>query len=222
MWPDLGSRRNSQRENAVSIRCLLTKSDRVAFHRYSSNWPGTELRQSHTVLSSAAFRRLIWLRWCRWWSRRSRRCRCGLGGGCSSVVGRWIRRRCCRRCRRWGFRSLVVAELQIDGLNLEGHLVCCCQKRFEGRVHDEDLVGPRIEAQEAGQRHGRLLFEILHVELWSLGNHGLHPEGRVFVVLDEGVTDHRLVERLQVLHPLLQLLQVKAEVLLSAFEFLRA
>ena len=88
-------------------------------------------------------------------------------------------------------------------------------------MHDEDLIGPGIEAEEAGKRHRSLLLEILHIEFGSLGRDGLHPEGRVLIALGETVADHRLVECLQALDALLQLLQVEAEVLLSAFELLR-
>ena len=89
-------------------------------------------------------------------------------------------------------------------------------------MHRDDLVGPGIEAEEAGERHGCLLLEIRHVELGALGHHGGKPEGLVGVALGETVADHGLVEGLESLDALLKLLEVEAEVLLAVDEFLGA
>ncbi len=88
-------------------------------------------------------------------------------------------------------------------------------------MHDKDLIGPGIETEEAGKRHGCLLLEVLHIKFGALGRDGLHPEGRILIALGKTVTDHRFVEGLEVLDALLQLLEIEAEVLLPAFEFLR-
>ncbi len=43
----------------------------------------------------------------------------------------------------------------------------------------DDLIGPGVAAEEAGERHGGLLLEVLVVELGALGHHGCQPEGGV-------------------------------------------
>ena len=52
----------------------------------------------------------------------------------------------------------------------------------------DHLVGPGIELQEAGERHGGLLLEVVVVELGRLGDHGLQPEGAIR--LQQAVADH--------------------------------
>src|ERR1039457_2536471 len=135
----------------------------------------------------------------RWRSRLGRRgtCRCRDSG----VRGRGICRGRCGWCRRGAHsrgrrsRGIEVAEFQIDGFNLKRHLVARTQNRFEAGMHLDHLIGPRVEPQEAGQRHRRLLLQVLHVQLDALGDHRLHPEGRILVALDEGIADHRSEER---------------------------
>ena len=127
--------------------------------------------------------------------------------------------------RRWRWSSrrigcLVVAQLQVDGHDLEGHLVRGAENRLVGRVQGDDLVGPRIVAQEALERHGGLLLEVVHVELVALGDQGLHPEGVVDVALDEAIAEHGLIERLEGGDAGAKLFQIEAEVLLPVDEFL--
>ena len=130
----------------------------------------------------------------------------GAAGGAAAGSDRWF----------------VVGKLEVDGLDFERHLVGRGEQRLKGGVHGDDLIGPGIEAEEAGERHGSLLLEVLHVELGPLGHHGRKPEGGVAVALDEAVADHRLVEGLEGLDALLELLEVEAEVLLAIGEFLGA
>ncbi len=89
-------------------------------------------------------------------------------------------------------------------------------------MHGDDLIGPWIETQKAGERHGCLLLEVCHVELGTFGHHGREPEGLVGVALGETVADHGLVERLEGLDALLKLLEVEAKVLLAVDELLGA
>ena len=119
-------------------------------------------------------------------------------------------------------RCFVITKFEIDGFNLERHLVGCREKRLVGGVESDELVGPGIESQEAGERHGGLLFEIGHVELGSLGHESGQPEGLILIALGETVSDQGFVERFERLDALLQLLEVKTEVLLTVGEFFGA
>src|SRR5580704_8425170 len=151
---------------------------------------------------------LLWC--CGCWSRLGCRWR---GGGVGRGSG-WCCSRCCSgRGSGWFRRCLVVGKLEIDGFDFERHLVGRGEQRLKRRMQRDHLVCPGVEAQEAGERHGGLLLEILHIKLGALGHHGCKPECLVGVALGEAVADHWLVEGLEGLHPLLELLQVEAEVL---------
>ena len=157
------------------------------------------------------------------WSRSS----CRRGGivcrlSCSLCRGGICVRLCSRSCSSGVGGWLVVRELDVHGRYLERHLVGWREKRLIRGVHGDDLISPRIATKEAGERHCGLLLEVLVVELGTLGHHRCEPEGGVGIALDEAVSDEWLVEALERLDARLKLLEIEAEVLLTAIKLLCA
>src|SRR6201996_584148 len=140
--------------------------------------------------------------------------RSGLGWGRGSSCGS-LRRGCSRSCRR-----LPVRESQVDGRDLKRQLVASTEERLVRCVQFDHLVRPGVSPEELGERHGGLLFQVAVIELGSFGYESLHPEGAVGA--EQTVADLRIGQRFQALFASLELLQVKADILLTAFKFLGA
>jgi hypothetical protein len=106
------------------------------------------------------------------------------------------------------------------GVISNGSLSRALRRGSGRRIQLDDLVSPGIVAEVGIERLSSLLLEVSVVELGSLGDDCLHPEGSVG--LDQAVAELRGGEGLETLLASLQLLQVEAEVLLAVGEILDA